>query len=74
MPGNNEVTDIRGHGLMIAVELANPCGELVAKGLEAGILLNVTRDNVVRLLPPLTLTDDAADELVARVSGLINDN
>jgi acetylornithine aminotransferase len=74
LAGNNAVKEIRSHGLMIAVELATPCGELVGKGLESGILLNVTRDNVVRLLPPLILTDDEADELVRRVSGLINDS
>jgi acetylornithine/N-succinyldiaminopimelate aminotransferase len=69
--GNNQVQEIRGKGLMIAVELAQPCGELVAKGLDAGVLLNVARDNVVRLLPPLTLTDGEADELVGLVSQLI---
>jgi acetylornithine/N-succinyldiaminopimelate aminotransferase len=72
LAGNNTVTDIRGKGLMIAVELASPCGELVKSALEAGLLLNVTRDNVVRLLPPLTLTDAEADELVERVAALIN--
>jgi acetylornithine/N-succinyldiaminopimelate aminotransferase len=69
--GNNQVQEIRGKGLMIAVELAQPCGDLVAKGLDAGVLLNVARDNVVRLLPPLTLTDGEADELVGLVSQLI---
>lgn len=73
LAGNNSVTDIRGRGLMLAVELASPCGELVQKGLEKGVLINVTRDNVVRLLPPLTLTDAEADELVTRVAGTIND-
>ena len=66
------VQDIRGAGLMIAVELAAPCGELVGKALEEGLLINVTRDNVVRLLPPLTLSDEEADELVARVARVIN--
>ncbi len=72
LSGNNAVQDIRGAGLMIAVELAAPCGELVASALEEGLLINVTRDNVVRLLPPLTLSDDEADELVARVARVIN--
>jgi len=73
LAGNNEVRDIRGRGLMIAVELASPCAELVPKALEAGLLINVTRDNVVRLLPPLTLSDAEADELVDRVASVIND-
>lgn len=73
LAGNNAVTDIRGKGLMIAVELAAPCGELVASALACGLLLNVTRDNVVRLLPPLTMTDAEADELVATVAKVVND-
>lgn len=70
--GNNQVLEVRGKGLMIAVELADPCTELVSKGLDAGVLINVTRDNIVRLLPPLTLTDSEADQLVGLVSSLIN--
>ena len=73
LAGNNAVTDIRGHGLMLAVELASPCGELVKRAIDAGVLLNVTRDNVVRLLPPLTMSDAEADELVERVAAVIND-
>jgi acetylornithine aminotransferase len=72
LSGNNAVQDIRGAGLMIAVELAAPCGELVGKALEEGLLINVTRDNVVRLLPPLILSDEEADELVARLARVIN--
>jgi acetylornithine/N-succinyldiaminopimelate aminotransferase len=71
LKGNNHVVDIRGKGLMIAVELGRPCTGLVAEGLDAGVLINVTKDNTVRLLPPLTLTDQQADELVALVSGVI---
>jgi acetylornithine aminotransferase len=71
LSGNNQVRDIRGVGLMIGIELAEPCGELVAQGLEAGILINVTRDNVVRLLPPLTLSDAEADLVVEKVAALI---
>ena len=65
------IDDVRGLGLMIAVELGGPCTGLVAEGLDAGVLINVTKDNTVRLLPPLTLTDQQADELVALVSGVI---
>ncbi|MCZ6709173.1 MAG: aspartate aminotransferase family protein [Gammaproteobacteria bacterium] len=71
LKGNNHVVEIRGKGLMIAVELGEPCVGLVAQGLEAGVLINVTKDNTVRLLPPLTLTDQEADELVALVSGVV---
>ena len=46
--------------------------ELVTSALEEGLLINVTRDNVVRLLPPLTLSDQEADELVTRVARVIN--
>jgi acetylornithine aminotransferase len=72
LSGNNAVRDIRHSGLMIAVELASSCGELVEKALAEGLLINVTRDNVVRLLPPLILSDEEADELVARVARVIN--
>lgn len=72
LSGNNAVQDIRGKGLMIAVELAAPCGELVQKALDEGLLINVTRDNVIRMLPPLILSDEEADELVSRVSRVIN--
>jgi acetylornithine/N-succinyldiaminopimelate aminotransferase len=74
LSGNNAVIEIRGKGLLLAVEMAQPCGELVARGLEHGILLNVTHDNIVRLLPPLTLTDAEADEVVKRVVAVINDS
>jgi acetylornithine aminotransferase len=58
------IVDIRGNGLMIGVELDRPCSALVAAGLEAGILINVTADKVVRLLPPLVMSDAEADDLV----------
>ncbi len=58
------VTDIRGNGLMIGIELDRPCGAVVTAGLDAGILINVTADKVVRLLPPLVMSDAEADELV----------
>jgi acetylornithine aminotransferase len=71
LAGNNEVVDVRGSGLMIAIELREPCADIVATALENGLLLNVTRDNVVRLLPPLILTDEEADTLVRSVSEII---
>ena len=65
------VTDIRGDGLMIGVELDRPCGELVGLALEAGVLINVTAERVVRLLPPLTFTDADAKSLIAALAPLI---
>ncbi|MEK7191741.1 MAG: aminotransferase class III-fold pyridoxal phosphate-dependent enzyme, partial [Pseudomonadota bacterium] len=65
------VKDIRGRGLMLAIELDRPCQELLARALDAGLLINVTAGNVVRLLPPLILTDAEADELVARLAPVV---
>ncbi|MBX2878584.1 MAG: aspartate aminotransferase family protein [Granulosicoccus sp.] len=65
------IVDIRGKGLMLGIEISSPCAELVSQALDAGILLNVTAGNVVRLLPPYILTDEQADELVQRISDLI---
>ncbi len=67
------VRDIRGKGLMIGIELDRPCGELVARAADAGLLINVTADRVVRLLPPLILSDAEGDELVATLAPLIRD-
>jgi acetylornithine/N-succinyldiaminopimelate aminotransferase len=59
------VTDIRGSGLMIGVELAKPCGALVGRCAEAGLLISVTADTVVRMVPPLILTQAEVDDMVA---------
>jgi acetylornithine/N-succinyldiaminopimelate aminotransferase len=69
--GTHGVLDIRGKGLMLGIELNKPCGALVARALEAGLLINVTRDNVIRLLPPLIMKQDEATELVQRLTPLI---
>ena len=65
------VVDIRAKGLMIGVQLDRPCAELVKAGLDAGILINVTAGDVVRLLPPLIISDEQADQIVNMVSDLI---
>jgi acetylornithine aminotransferase len=65
------VKEIRGKGLMIGIELDRPCGDLVRRGLEAGIVINVTADKVVRLLPPLVYGDAESRELVARLAPLV---
>jgi len=67
------IREIRGCGMMMGIELDTPCADLVGKALSAGILLNVTAGNVVRLLPPYILSDEQADELVRRISDLIID-
>jgi len=65
------VTAIRHKGLMIGIELDRPCAELVRQALDKGLLINVTADKVVRLLPPLILSDAEADQIVCKVSELI---
>jgi acetylornithine/N-succinyldiaminopimelate aminotransferase len=65
------VTDIRSRGLMIGIELARPCGELVGQALEAGLLINVTAERVIRLLPPLIFTEQDAHKLVALLAPLV---
>ncbi|MDO9204518.1 aspartate aminotransferase family protein [Methylotenera sp.] len=65
------VTVIRNAGLMIGIELDRPCGDLVKMALEAKLLINVTADKVVRLLPPLIMNEAEANELVRRLAALI---
>ncbi|MDD3885018.1 MAG: acetylornithine transaminase [Gallionella sp.] len=65
------VKQIRGQGLMIGIELDKPCGALVTAALENGLLINVTADSVVRLLPPLVLSEDEARHLIDTLSPLI---
>lgn len=62
---------IRNAGLMIGIELDRPCAELVKMALETKLLINVTADKVVRLLPPLIINEAEAKELVARLAKLI---
>lgn len=59
------VKEIRGQGLMIGVELARPCGVLIARAAERGLLMSVTADNVIRLLPPLIITKAEVDEVLS---------
>lgn len=65
------VLDIRGQGLIIGVELAKPCGDLIGLAAQAGLLLSVTSETVIRLVPPLILTTAEADEIVARLKPLV---
>ena len=65
------VKEVRGQGLMIGVELNRPCGVLAQRAVEAGLLISVTADSVIRLVPPLILNTAEADELVAILCPLI---
>jgi acetylornithine aminotransferase len=71
LSGCEAVRQIRGRGLMIAIELDRPCGELVGMALERGLIINVTADNVVRLVPPLVLGVEHADLLVTTLVPLL---
>ncbi|KVW95657.1 acetylornithine transaminase [Thiobacillus denitrificans] len=71
LDGVHGVVDIRGEGMMIGLELDRPCGELVAVARDAGVLINVTADTVIRLVPPLIYGAAEVDALVAAVSGIV---
>ena len=63
--------EVRGHGMMIGIELARPCNELLGQAAEAGLLLSVTADKVIRLVPPLILSIAEADEIVAILAPIV---
>ncbi len=65
------VLDIRGQGLMLGIELDRPCAELVTQALQQGLLINVTSDKVLRLLPPLILSEDQCDQIVSLLEPLV---
>ena len=71
LAGDNRVSDVRGHGLMLGIELAEAPERFVERALEARLLLNVTQGKVIRLLPPFILTDAEADQIVDQVVELI---
>jgi acetylornithine/N-succinyldiaminopimelate aminotransferase len=68
LPG---VVDVRGEGLMIGVELAKPCGALLTRAADAGLLISITADTVIRIVPPLILSAAEADEIVTRLAPLV---
>jgi len=70
LPG---VSDIRGQGMILGIELDRPCRELMFNALEHGIVLNVTADKVIRLLPPLILSEEECDMVVDKVSQLVKE-
>jgi acetylornithine/N-succinyldiaminopimelate aminotransferase len=73
LQGVNGVKEIRGQGLMIGIELDRPCGDLVKLALANGLLINVTADNVIRLLPPLVMKQDEAQQLLDILCPLIKE-
>jgi len=73
LAGVEHVVEIRGKGCMIGIELNNPCKSLFSTAMAAGLIINVTADTVVRLLPPFIMTNDQADQVVAILAPLIKD-
>ena len=65
------IVDIRGKGLMMAIELDRPCAELVSTCLAAGVLINVTAGSVIRLLPPYVMTNQQADEIIDKIGNSV---
>ena len=70
--GVKGVKEIRGQGLMIGMELDRPCYELMAQGLEVGLLINVTQDSVIRIVPPLVINEAESREIVKRLAPLVH--
>jgi len=68
---SGRVKEIRGFGLMLGIDLAVPCGEILKRAADKGLLLSVTADSVIRLVPPLILSEAEADEIVAILCPLI---
>ncbi|MDX1557104.1 MAG: aminotransferase class III-fold pyridoxal phosphate-dependent enzyme, partial [Xanthomonadales bacterium] len=73
LAGNDAIVDIRGRGLMIGIEADRDVNQLKFDALERGLMVNVTHDNVVRLLPPLIIDEDQAAFIVDTVSELLNE-
>jgi acetylornithine/N-succinyldiaminopimelate aminotransferase len=73
LAGVEHVVEIRGKGCMIGIELNKPCKSLFSAAMVAGLIINVTADTVIRLLPPFIMTDDQADQVVAILTPLIKD-
>ncbi|MEO7338525.1 MAG: aminotransferase class III-fold pyridoxal phosphate-dependent enzyme, partial [Caldimonas sp.] len=73
LDGVDGVTEIRGQGLMIGVELDRPCGVLLGRAAEAGLMLSVTADRVIRLLPALILSRDEAAQMAAILIPLVKE-
>lgn len=73
LAGVEGVADIRGQGLMLGIELDRPCGAILGRAAEAGLMLSVTAERVIRLVPPLILSADEADQIVAILCPLVKE-
>jgi acetylornithine/N-succinyldiaminopimelate aminotransferase len=73
LQGNAHIIDVRRKGLMIGIELDQPCAELTALALKKGLLINVTNERTIRLLPPLIIDEHQIDYLIATLSALIEE-
>jgi acetylornithine/N-succinyldiaminopimelate aminotransferase len=73
LQGVDGVKEVRGQGLMIGIELGKPCGDLVKLALARGLLINVTADNVIRLLPPLVMSQAEAQQMLDILCPLIKE-
>ena len=73
LKGVAHVKEIRGCGCMIGIELTKPCKSLYTEALKHGLIINVTADSVVRLLPPMIMTDQEAQQVVSILAPLIRD-
>ena len=73
LDGLDGVVSIRGKGLMIGVQLDEDCGELVGRAMARGVLLNVTAGNVIRLLPPMVMSDEEGDKVADTVIDLVRE-
>ncbi|HYI03306.1 MAG TPA: aspartate aminotransferase family protein [Reyranella sp.] len=71
LAGTQGVVEVRGQGLMIGIELDRPCAELLGRAAKAGLMISVTAERVVRLLPALILSAEEADQIVALLCPLI---
>ncbi|TNE93600.1 acetylornithine transaminase [Porticoccus sp.] len=69
--GLDDVIEVRGQGLMLGIEMKQPCTELVEKAAAKGLLINVTAQSVIRLLPPLNISQEEADQLVQTLGELL---
>jgi acetylornithine aminotransferase len=67
------IVEVRGMGMMIGVELDRPCGEIARTALERGLVVNVTADNVIRILPPLVMNADEGRQVVERLAPIVRE-
>jgi acetylornithine aminotransferase len=67
------IAEVRGRGLMIGIQPTTPTDQIVARGLDKGVLLNIAGGDTVRVLPPLVMSDEQAEQLGATIAAVLND-